>query len=158
MLTEQHYNKGEYTPLSMGRKPLKNRTVSVSISLHPDILKKLDNLPGSRSKNIQRILKDTLPQDYDVSIMGYFYNAIHGQNGQSTIMDSLKRTSVEKHLRAEWNISKRQDLWNVVPSEVRDWCYAFIFPLESIIRNISTKELKLLMGIAKKQLDKMLEE
>lgn len=139
----------------MGRKPLKNRTQAVSISLHPEILDKLDKLPGSRSKNIQSILKNALPEDFDLSKMLYFDVAIQGQRGESTIMHHLKRSEVEQYLRTEWKISKRQDLWNVVPSKVRDWCYGFIFPLEDMISEMSVDQRNLWVDLAQNQLKKL---
>ena len=138
----------------MGRKPLKNRTVAVSISLHPNILDELDKLPGSRSKNIQSILKKSLPENFDLGIMGYFAVAIQGQRGKSTIMHYLKRNEVENYLRTEWKISKRQDLWNVVPSKVRDWCYGFVFPLEDMIGDMSVEQRNLWVDLAQNQLKK----
>jgi hypothetical protein len=138
----------------MGRKPLPNRTQSISISLHPGILDKLDKLPGSRSKNIQSILKKALPEDFDLSIMEYFDVAIQGQRGESTIMHHLKRSEVEEYLRTQWNISKRQDLWNVVPSKVRDWCYGFILPLEDMISELSVDQRNLWVDLAQNQLKK----
>jgi lipopolysaccharide biosynthesis protein len=57
-------------------------------------------------------------------------------------------------LRTEWKISKRQDLWNVVPSKVRN-CYGFIFPLEDMISEMSVDQRNLWVDLAQNQLKKL---
>ena len=105
---------------------------------------------------IQKSLKETLPKDYDISIMEYFFNALHGQIGQSEVMHALKRTSVEEHLRLSWTISSRLNIWDIVPPEVRDWCHAFVLPLEEELGDLSDSERELLMIMAKKRLCRLL--
>ena len=150
-------NIGE-APLStiMGRKPVTNPAVQLSVSLPRDLVERIDRIPGSRSQVIQKSLKETLPKDYDISIMEYFFNALHGQIGQSEVMHALKRTSVEEHLRLSWTISSRLNIWDIVPPEVRDWCHAFVLPLEEELGDLSDSERELLMIMAKKRLCRLL--
>ena len=140
----------------MGRKPVTNPAVQLSISLPRDLVERIDRIPGSRSQVIQKSLKETLPKDYDISIMEYFFNALQGQIGQSKIMHALNRASVEEHLRQSWKISSRLNIWDTVPPEVRDWCHAFILPLEEELGNLSDSERELLMIMAKKRLCRLL--
>lgn len=140
----------------MGRKKVENPAVQLSISLPRDLVDRIDRIPGSRSQVIHKSLKETLPKDYDISIMEYFFNALHGQIGQSKVMTALKRTSVEEHLQRSWNISPRLNIWDTVPPEVRDWCYAFVIPLEEELEHLSADERELLMIMAKKRLCRLL--
>ena len=140
----------------MPRKPVANPAVQVSVSLPRDLVERIDRIPGSRSQVIQKSLKETLPKDYDISIMEYFFNALQGQIGQSKIMHALNRASVEGHLRQSWKISSRLNIWDTVPPEVRDWCHAFILPLEEELGSLSDSERELLMIMAKKRLCRLL--
>ena len=140
----------------MGRKPVTNPAVQLSVSLPRNLVERIDRIPGSRSQVIQNSLKETLPKDYDISIMEYFFNALEGQIRHSRVMDALKRTSIEEHLRRSWKISPRLNVWDTVPPEVRDWCHAFILPLEKELGGLSDNEREILMVMAKKRLCRLL--
>jgi len=156
LVKTNNYIVGAPILIIMGRKPVTNPAVQLSVSLPRDLVERIDRIPGSRSQVIQKSLKETLPKDYDISIMEYFFNALQGQIGQSKIMHALNRASVEEHLRQSWKISSRLNIWDTVPPEVRDWCHAFILPLEEELGNLSDSERELLMIMAKKRLCRLL--
>ena len=43
----------------MGRKPVTNPAVQLSVSLPRDLVERIDRIPGSRSQVIQKSLKET---------------------------------------------------------------------------------------------------
>jgi hypothetical protein len=141
----------------MGRKPVANPAVQISISLTQSLVERLDRIPGSRSSNIQKSLNETLPKDYDRSIMEYFFNALHGQITQELIMPALKKAEIESHLRNCWKIPSKRNIWDIVPPEVRDWCHAFVIPLEDELSNLSKEEREIFITIAKRRLHALIE-
>ena len=140
----------------MGRKPVDNRAEPVSISLPKSLLDRLNRMPGSRSSNIQRSLEQTLPKDYDIGSMEFFFNALEVQKSQDEIWHHLKIASVEEFFRTCWKIPLNRNVWDIVPPEVRDWCHAFVLPLEEELCQMSEEERKLFIEMAKRRLRKML--
>ena len=111
---------------------------------------------GSRSK----IIRDALTQLFDsenVEYMEYFFNGLHAQMHQARLMDSLTRASVESFLRQNVGATLEEDIWEVVPVKVRNWCHAFVLPLEDSLPDLSDTERTILIGIAKKSLGKLLQ-
>ena len=141
----------------MGRKPVANPAEQISISLTQSLVARLDRIPGSRSSNIQKSLNETLPKDYDRSIMEYFFNALHGQMTQESIMPALKKAEIESHLRNCWKIPSTRNIWDIVPPEVRDWCHAFVIPLEDELCNLSKEEREIFITIATRRLHALIE-
>ena len=134
----------------------RNVAQKISISLPTNFINKLDQMNGSRSK----IIRDALTQLFDsenVEYMEYFFNGLHAQMHQARLMDSLTRASVESFLRQNVGASLEEDIWEVVPVKVRNWCHAFVLPLEDTLPDLSDTERTILIGIAKKSLGKLLQ-
>jgi hypothetical protein len=133
-----------------------NPARKISISLPVNYIEILDQMNGTRSKIIREAL-ETLFDTESVEYMEYFFNALHGQIHRSKVMDTLTKSSIEKFLRKHVGVNPEEDLWNVVPAKVRNWCHAFILPLEDSVSELSDEERRCLMGLAKKRLGKLLE-
>ena len=140
----------------MGRKPVDNPAKQLSISLPESLVKRLDRMPGSRSSNIQKSLKQTLPKDYNIGSMEFFFNALEAQKSRDEIWHHLEIAKVEQFFRTCWKIPLNRNVWDIVPPEVRDWCHAFVLPLEEELCQLSEEERKLFIEMAKRRLRKLL--
>ena len=94
--------------------------------------------------------------EYDIGVMEYFFNGLHGQIVQRKIMSSLKTSSVESYLRAGWSIPSEVNFVDAIPQDVREWYNEFIHPLENKLVTLSDDDRKAFIVKAKKELCKIL--
>ena len=148
--------RSDYFGLDMSDIKTRNPARKISISLPINYIDKLDQMNGTRSKIIRDALTTLFDSD-NIEYMEYFFNALHGQIDQSHVMSTLTKKSIENFLRQNVGISVEEDIWDAVPVKVRNWCHAFILPLEDSLTDLSDTERRVLMGIAKKSLGKLLQ-
>lgn len=148
--------RGWHIGHTMAQTATQNPARKISISLPINYIEKLDEMNGTRSKIIRESLEQLFDQN-KIEYMGYFFNAIHGQISQSKVMSSLTKSSIEKYLRSCIGVSPEEDLWDIVPTKVRNWCHAFILPLEDSVSILTDDERIALMKLAKSRLWKLLE-